>query len=288
MTAAEVCGPSIKALARELVDVAAAAARAGARVSLAAWQERAHLAVGTKAGPDDLVTEADLRTQEAVFEVLAARRPADVLRGEEQIDRDGSSEPAAGAVEWWVDPIDGTTSFVYGRADWSVSVAAVDRQTGLIVAAAVSEPVLGTTTTAAIGCGAWSAAQRLRVRPCDDLARALVDVNLGTAAQRVVAGQLVGRLADRVRDIRRGGSAALALVGVATGRSDAAWVPGLQAWDGAAGLLIAAEAGATVGDLTGATQPQWPVSGDVLAAAPPVFDELRALLVPVYGAADAG
>jgi myo-inositol-1(or 4)-monophosphatase len=268
--------------------VATAAARVGAEVSLAAWHDRGKLAIATKADPDDLVTAADLQTQQAVLTEIVGRRPDDALRGEEDIpgfdDEAGFDDERAGrsGIEWWVDPIDGTTSFVYGRADWSVSVAAVERGSGLILAAAVAEPVLGTLTSAGHGLGAWSGTTRLVIRSGLDPARALVEINLGTASQRTHAGAAVGRLATGVRDVRRGGSAAAALAGLAHGRSDGAWLPGLQPWDGAAGVLIAAEAGATVGDLSGAGGPRWPATGDVLAAAPPLFDHLRDLLGRAY------
>ncbi|MCW2525205.1 MAG: hypothetical protein JWM76_65 [Pseudonocardiales bacterium] len=273
-------------LAKELGQVTVAAAEAGARTSLGHWHRRSELTVDTKLDLDDLVTQADVQTQVAVFDVIRGRRPNDRLRGEE-MTRAESRAPKGenkNGIEWWVDPIDGTTSFVYGRSDWSVSVAAVDGRTGSIVAAAVSQPVLGILTTAVLGLGAWCHGQRLVIGMGRDLARALVDINLGTHAQRTVAGEMVDRLATRSRDIRRGGSAALALVNVAAGRADAAWVPGLQAWDGAAGMLIAHEAGAIVGDLNGATGPRWPASGDVLAAPPPLFHELQAILAPAYGA----
>jgi myo-inositol-1(or 4)-monophosphatase len=95
-------------------------------------------------------------------------------------------------------------------------------------------------------------------------------------------------LSTNVRDLRRGGSAAAALAQLATGRTDAAWLPGLQIWDGAAGLLLATEAGAVVGDLAGITGATWPDSGNVLAAAQPVWEQLRALLAPVYDLVVAG
>jgi myo-inositol-1(or 4)-monophosphatase len=89
-------------------------------------------------------------------------------------------------------------------------------------------------------------------------------------------------LTANVRDLRRGGSAAAALAQLATGRTNAVWLPGLQIWDAAAGLLLAYEAGATVGDLAGVTGARWPASGDVLAAAEPLWHQLRELLAPVY------
>ncbi len=256
-----------------------AAVIAGATTALGWWHRRAELTIRAKSDADDLVSDADLDTQAAIVAVLTQLRPGDRVHGEEQSCGGSGADTA---VEWWVDPIDGTTSFLYGRSDWSVSVAAVDGRGGDVLAAAVAEPVLGLVTAATPGGGSWLAGERVHGSGCTQLSRALVDVNLGRAQQRDVAGDMVGRLTPRVRDLRRGGSAAAALAQLATGRTDAVWAPGLQPWDGVAGLLLATEAGAAVGDLTGLTGARWPGSGDVLAAPPPLWEELRALLAPIY------
>ena len=85
-----------------------------------------------------------------------------------------------------------------------------------------------------------------------------------------------------VRDVRRAGSAALDLCWLAAGRLDAFYEKGLAPWDFAAGALIATEAGARTGDLEGGA----PSTEFVLAAAPSVFEQLRAALVAA-GAGDA-
>jgi myo-inositol-1(or 4)-monophosphatase len=93
---------------------------------------------------------------------------------------------------------------------------------------------------------------------------------------------MVHELSRCVRDLRRGGSAASALAHVATGRADGVWAPGLQSWDGAAGILLVEEAGGSVGDLTGHGGGAWTASGDVLAACPALWDALQVILAPVY------
>ena len=123
----------------------------------------------------------------------------------------------------------------------------------------------------------------MRLAASGDLNRALVELNLGRGApQRHRAGQLVDALAPSVRDIRRGGSAAASLARVATGRADAAWMPGLRSWDCAAGVLLVTEAGGSVGDLAGPTPGAVPTSGDVLATAPGLWDPLHRMLLNVY------
>jgi myo-inositol-1(or 4)-monophosphatase len=261
----------------DLLAVARFAASAGAQVALE-WRDAAGgLRVQEKAGPADLVSQADEDTERVVRAVLAQRRPHDGILGEEQGSVAGST-----GVRWLVDPIDGTTSYLYGRADWSVSVAAYAEADGRLLAGVVVEPLLGRCTEASAGRGAWSAGEQLRIRTPDDLSRMLVEINLGRPDQRDRAGAMVGALTPHVRDLRRSGSAAAALAMVATGRADAAWIPGVQPWDCAAGVLLAEEAGALVGDLSGPTPGTWPPSGDVLAAPPAMWESLREMIVGVY------
>jgi myo-inositol-1(or 4)-monophosphatase len=260
-----------------LLAVARLAAAAGAEVALAWRDEASGLRVREKAGPGDLVSQADHDTERAVRAVLAQRRPHDGILGEEQ----GSVAGVSG-VRWLVDPIDGTTSYLYGRSDWAVSVAACAESDGRLLAGVVAEPVLGRSTEASADGGAWSAGERLHVRTPDDLSRALVEINLGRPDQRDRAGAMVDALAPRVRDLRRSGSAAAALAKVATGRADAAWIPGVQPWDGAAGVLLVEQAGGLVGDLSGPCPGKWPPSGDVLAAPPAIWEYLRELIAGAY------
>ncbi|CAL9336445.1 Inositol-1-monophosphatase [Streptomyces sp. enrichment culture] len=266
----------------DLLGLARDAARAGARTA-SSWRDRAHgLLVEEKAGPDDLVSQADRDTERAIRTVLAERRPHDTVLGEEEGITAGRS-----GVRWIVDPIDGTTNYLYGRPDWAVSVAAADADGDRLLAGVVIEPAPGLLTEARAGTrttvnGTPAAAPHRR-----DLARALVEVNFGRPEQRPRAGPMVNALLPRVRDMRRGGSAAAALAQVATGRADALWAPGLQPWDCAAGVLLVQQAGGVTGDLTGPAPGTWPRSGDVLAAPPALWESLRSLLAVVYPEAGA-
>ncbi len=273
-------------LTQELLDVAREAADAAATSALA-WRARAaELRVEEKAGPADLVSQADRDAELAVRAVLARRRPDDAVLGEEGGTAAGSSD-----VVWVVDPVDGTTNYVYGRDEWAVSVAAVrvagpaspaTVAAGKVLAGVVVEPVVGRTTWASAGGGTWCDGVRTHVRPTTDLAQVLVELGLGRPPTRQQAGRLVGLVDREVRDVRRGGSAAIALAQVATGRADASWGPGLQVWDAAAGVLLVREAGGTVGDLTGPLVDGIPATGTVLSAAPGVFEALRRVVAAVY------
>ena len=79
-----------------------------------------------------------------------------------------------------------------------------------------------------------------------------------SSARRAEQAEILLRVLPAVRDIRRMGSAALDLCALACGRVDGYYERGLSPWDLAAGALIAAEAGATVGGLRGAQAgPSW-------------------------------
>jgi myo-inositol-1(or 4)-monophosphatase len=261
----------------ELSRVARAAATAGAEVALGWHARAAELGVREKTGPRDLVSQADLDTEQAIRQVLADRRPGDAVLGEEQ-----GRTPGGEDVEWLVDPIDGTTSYLYGRADWSVSVAARGAD-GRMLVGAVAEPSYGRLTTAAVDRGTWIGDRRCQLSTRSDLREALIEVNFGRPHdQHPRAGAMVAALLPRVRDLRRGGSAASSLANVATGRADAAWSPGLQPWDGAAGIMLVLEAGGIVGDLDGPSEGRWPASGDVLAAPAGLWEPIRAVLAEVY------
>ena len=264
----------------ELRAAARAAARAGAEIALSWWRRRNQLVVAEKAASDDLVSRADHETEAAIREVLARMRPADGVFGEELDDVQGSS-----GLRWYVDPIDGTTNYLYGRAEWAVSVAGVRDEDGQPLAAAVAEPAIGLISEAQLGGGTRVAGRAVFCNPATDLSRALVEVNLGHDSQRGRAAELFEALAPRTRDVRRGGSAACALAQVASGRADAYWGPGLRPWDVAAGRLLVTEAGGSVGDLSGESASVPEGRADVLAAAPALYSELQALLAGIYEAA---
>lgn len=264
----------------DLLELAVRAAATGARIAQR-WQHDTRLQVEQKSAAYDLVSQADRETEQAVREVLAAVRPQDGFLGEE------GGVQRVGELTWVVDPIDGTTNYLYGLPAWAVSIAAVagDATAGpgpTPLVAVVLEPALGLLTTAVRGGGTTSNGEPVRVRPTTDLIEAVVDVGLGDRARRHAAGRLVTTLDGKVRDLRRHASAASALAMVATGRLEAYWGPGVQVWDVAAGALLVTEAGGLVGDLTGSGATV-PLDGAILAAGPALFPELQRLLGEVYG-----
>lgn len=252
--------------AARLADLALEAAGAAAEVALE--RRRSGLLVGTKSTPTDLVTDADRAAEATLVERLLTARPDDGVLGEEGAEREGTS-----GIVWVIDPIDGTTNFVYDHPGWSVSVAACAE--GRPLAAAVVVPSLRRSYRAARGGGAYEDGRLLRLAEPPQLAAALVATGFGyDPARRAAQADVLRGLLPRIRDVRRMGAASVDLCSVAAGRIDAYYERGLAPWDMAAGWLVATEAGALVTDLAGGDP-----SGDmVIAAAPGLHGDLRGLL----------
>ncbi|GAA1528213.1 myo-inositol-1(or 4)-monophosphatase [Agromyces terreus] len=263
------------ALARDIAvrasEFALEARRAG--VSVAA----------TKSTPTDVVTAVDRDTETLIRSMILEARPDDGIVGEEDATRIGTS-----GLDWIVDPIDGTVNFLYGIPSWSVSIAVAEHTgadasgradsaepAGVALAGVVVNPVTGELFEASRGGGARSMGQPLAVNTGVPLGQALVATGFGYAAEvrRAQADVLTGVLPE-VRDIRRMGSAALDLAGLAAGRIDAFYERGLNVWDHAAGGLIAREAGARVGGPRGGRED----AELLIAAAPDLYDAFADLL----------
>jgi len=226
----------------------------------------------SKSTATDLVTVFDREAEARIARELAAARPDDAVVGEEGTDRAGTS-----GVSWYVDPIDGTTNFVYDLPLWCTSIAAGDAD-GML-AGAVYVPTLGELYAARRGGGATCNGRPIRCSDRDELPLALVATGFAYAAgRRREQAEVVTELIGHVRDIRRLGSAAIDLCFVAAGRYDAYFETGLNAWDAAAGELIAREAGCRSGDHRGGPA----AAGELLVAAPGIFDALSARLAAPF------
>ncbi|MGQ0617412.1 MAG: inositol monophosphatase family protein [Acidimicrobiia bacterium] len=226
------------------------------------------LAVATKSSSTDMVTEVDRATEQLIVEGLQQTRPDDAIVGEEGADRPGTS-----GVRWLIDPIDGTTNYVYGHAGFAVSIGAdVD---GVASVGVVHDPLHGDLFRAIRGRGATRNGRPVQVNDVHRLSTSLVATGFAyDPERRRRQAALLSRVIPLVRDVRRMGAASVDLCSVACGRVDAYYEHGLGPWDLAAGALIASEAGARVGDLAGG-----PVDGTFVLAAPPgLFEPLRDLL----------
>ena len=226
------------------------------------------LRIETKSSPTDLVSQIDKEAERLIVERLREARPDDALLGEEGALGEGTS-----GVRWVIDTLDGTTNYVYGYPAYAVSIAVeVEGQPQIGV---VYDSSVGRMYRATSGFGARCDDRPIRVREQPDLATALVATGFSyEAAQRRRQGAVVAQVLGRVRDIRRGGTAALDLCHVAAGHVDAYWELDLSPWDYAAGAVIAREAGAAV-EFPRAAHGRGPA---VVAAHPALMPSFLALL----------
>jgi myo-inositol-1(or 4)-monophosphatase len=194
-------------------------------------------------GVQDFVTAADKAVEALLVDRIRMAFPEDGIIGEEGGVRDGGAKSGA---TWIIDPIDGTANFARGLPFWCISV-------GLMVETQIEigfilDPVTGELFSARRGSGAFCNGQPIRVSTTNspDMAR----INLGFTFHRKPEYFLaaVARLVARKCDWSRLGSAALGLAYVASGRLDGYWAPHVKAWDVAAGICLANEAGAVVND----------------------------------------
>jgi myo-inositol-1(or 4)-monophosphatase len=224
--------------------------------------------VGTKSTATDMVTEHDRATEALIVELLRRERPGDAILGEEGTDDEGTT-----GISWLIDPIDGTTNFLYGLPGYAVSVAAVDEHGSL--AGAVHIPSADEVFSAHRGGGATLDGQPIRCSDMSDLSTALVGTGFGYDRERRRRQAVrVARLIAEVRDVRRFGAAAADLCYVACGRLDVYYEEFLNPWDLAAGVLIATEAGCCASDFAGGpARPE-----EVLVTGPALFEPMLSLL----------
>ena len=201
---------------------------------------RARTEVDTKSSRTDMVTEMDLASEASIVAGLRRARPHDAILGEE-----GAASEGTTGVRWVIDPLDGTTNYLYGFPSFAVSIAA--ERDGDTVVGVVHDPLHVETFTAVAGRGARRNGQPLRVGGATDLGTSLVGTGFAyQAGRRALQAAVLTTVLPAVRDVRRAGAAALDLCWVACGRLDAFYEQGLAPWDRAAGALVAAEAGAWV------------------------------------------
>src|SRR4051794_10535137 len=226
--------------------------------------------VSTKSTATDMVTEMDHASEALIVAGLERLRPDDGILGEEGHDRTGTS-----GVRWVVDPLDGTTNYLYGFPSFAVSIAA--QVEGRSVVGVVRDPVHDETFTAVIGRGSFVNGRPLSVTGAPSLATALVGTGFGyDRARRALQSEVLRHVLPNVRDIRRAGAAAIDVCWVAAGRLDAFYELGLAPWDWAAASLVAAEAGARTDVLA---------EGVHVAAPPHLFEGLVDLVLRSRGRA---
>jgi len=226
----------------------------------------------SKKGIIDLVTEVDHQSEAFIIGEIKRRFPDHRILAEESGGQSGND-----CCIWFIDPLDGTVNYSHAVPFFSVSLALqVD---GDLRLAAVYDPLRDECFSAEQGRGAWLNGEPIRVSATGDLLNSLLVTGFPYDIRDNPENNLgnYSRLWLRTQGVSRLGSAALDMSYVACGRMDGFWELRLGAWDVAAGILIAREAGAMVTDIHNGPD-YFPVVKSILVANPVLHPQISAVL----------
>lgn len=227
-----------------MMNIAVRAARNAGSVLLRYYDRIDTLSITSK-GRNDFVTEVDRAAEQIIIKTLRDAYPNHAILAEESGRHEGNE------FQWVIDPLDGTTNYLHGFPQFSVSIAL--KHKGVLEHGVVYDPMRDEMFTASRGSGALMNDRRLRVSNRKSLDGALLGTGFPYSDHSNLDAYL-GMFKDLLKPtagIRRPGSAALDFAYVAAGRIDGFWELGLSEWDFAAGALLVKEAGGTVSDISG-------------------------------------
>lgn len=254
-----------------MLNIAVRAARSGGDI-ISRYIDRVESLNVTEKSRNDFVSEVDKGAERAIIDVIRKAYPDHSILAEESGNHKGNE------YEWIIDPLDGTTNFLYGFPQFAVSIAV--RHNNRIVHGVVYNPLSQELFTASRGEGAQLNGRRIRVTSRKGIEGALLGTGIPYRDDHMhLMDNYLGMLKALVpgsAGIRRAGSAALDLAFVAAGRLDGFWEMDLNIWDIAAGIILVEEAGGLVTDLSGGMD--YMKTGNIIAANPKV---LKAMLKKV-------
>lgn len=189
-------------------------------------------------GTGDFVSQADLRAEEAVRGVLAAFAPDYAFLGEES-----GHSGAADAPTWIVDPLDGTTNFLWGTPLFGVSIALARGDE--VLAGVILLPALDELFYAEKGGGAFLNGKPIKVSPRTRLEESVIALGIPFAGKggHPLFHAEFARLTPHTMGVRRTGAGSVDMSFVACGRFDAYYERVVAPWDMAAAVGIIIEAG---------------------------------------------
>ncbi len=256
-----------------MLNIAIRAARSAGNIIMR-YVDRVDTLTISEKQRNDFVSEVDRMAEQEIIKVLRKAYPSHSILAEESGQREGQSEE----YEWVIDPLDGTTNFLFGFPQFAVSIGL--RHHGRLDQGVVYDPVRQELFTASKGAGAQLNNRRVRVTNRKGLEGALLGTGFPFREQQhldAYLGTFRALFADTA-GIRRAGSAALDLAYVACGRLDGFWEIGLSEWDMAAGALLIREAGGIVTDFSGGED--YMSTGNVVAGNPKVHSAILQAIRP--------
>ena len=224
---------------------------------------------------NSLVTEIDIAAESFLTEKLSVLLPEATFLTEE-----GTVTSIKSDLYWIIDPIDGTTNFIHKVPFWGISVALCCESK--IVMAVVADVPNGDIYAAELYGGAFKNNKMISVSQQNKLADSLIATGFPyyDFSKNEEYLNVLGKLMQNTRGIRRCGAASLDLCYTASGTFDAFFEFGLSPWDVAAGALIVQEAGGIVVDFSKGDN--WLFGMEIIACNPYVAEEFIALIAKEF------
>ncbi len=220
-----------------------------------------------KKGKIDLLTEADLRSEKIILDIIRRHFPQDSILSEEA----GAFNRLTERV-WIIDPLDGTTNFAHNYPVFAISIALEVKEE--LVLGVVFSPCTDEFFEAVSGAGAFLNKKTISVSRTKTLQDALLATgfpyDVHEKPKRVM--ELFEKMIVRAQGVRRPGSAAIDLCYVAAGMFDGFWEERLKPWDTAGGVVIVREAGGLVTTYEG--DPFTPDMKSIVAANPHIHEAM--------------
>lgn len=245
----------------DLLEFASATARAAGQLLCQLYRQ--HHSVRLKSSDIDVVTEADIASEQLIVDAIRQQFPDHGIFSEEGLG-DVHALVADSTPVWLVDPLDGTVNYAHGYPLWGVSLALSEG--GQILTAVTFDPLRDEIFSAQQGKGAWCNRERIKVSGVTEMRQALAATGFAYKRATLADNNLAefSAVMPRVQGVRRAGSAVLDLAHLADGRLDGYWEMHLRPWDWAAGWLLVEEAGGKVTDMRG--EPWSLASRDIIAS----------------------
>ncbi len=222
-------------------------------------------------GDGSPVTIADREAEQAARGWIARHFPGDEVLGEE------FGYTAGKGRRWFIDPIDGTKTFVRGVPLWGSMIGVAEGDT--VLAGAIYCPAVEELVTAAVGEGCWLNGVRCQVSSIARLEEATLLTTDDTFRYNPERAPRWAALARQAAVARTWGDC-YGYVLVATGRAEVMVDDKLSPWDAAALIPIITEAGGVYTDWRGGGAVD---GGDGIATNTALANSVRRLLYRAAG-----
>lgn len=236
---------------------------------------------GERKSEKEFVSQVDIHSEHMLRKSLDDILPESNFFGEETLQEIGDN------YTWVVDPLDGTTNYLSGLDQWSISVCLLHKHNPML--AVVNKPVTGELFSGVRGAGVQYTSRPgkseilQKVADCP-LSEALVGTGFPYRSPDTKTSffSCAREVLECSRGIRRMGSAALDLSYLSAGYLQAFWEVDLQAYDVAAAVLFLKETGCRITEFDGAPYSLFS-SRTLVAGLPKAQEELQAITHRHYG-----